>query len=65
MNGKNINFNDKKLKKKLNFTKIKKYLIEINRHLVSFLKTYIHYSTILKSAKLFGFCHHQALLIYK
>ena len=38
MNGKNINFNDKKLKKKLNFTKIKKYLIEINRHLVSILK---------------------------
>ena len=30
-----------------------------------YLKTYIYYSTILKTAKLFGFLHHQALPIYK
>ena len=30
-----------------------------------YIQTYIYYSTILKTAKLFGFLHHQALLIYK
>ena len=30
-----------------------------------YLKTYIYYSTILKTAKLFGLLHHQAVPIYK
>ena len=64
-----IRVNKRKLKKlrkdfdELGHTFSKKEIKEYRK--AFYLKTYIYYSTILKTAKLFGFLHHHALPIYK